>query len=86
MPPDKRRPQSGGIGRGPRKNIAAVNRDGSKLRPQAPENQAFPRRRNNYARDAVYEEFGYRNARALDYGAFVDRKPGPARRRWMVAP
>ena len=39
------------------------------------------RHRARFARSAVYEEFRARDARALDYDAFVDRFPGePARR------
>ncbi len=32
--------------------------------------------RKAFARSAVFAEFGYHAARALDYGSFVDRKPG----------
>ena len=31
--------------------------------------------RANFARDAVFAEFGTRDARALDYGGFEDRPP-----------
>ncbi len=34
------------------------------------------RRRADYARQAVIAEFGWRNARTLDQGDFVDRAPG----------
>ena len=33
------------------------------------------RRRARFARSAVFEEFGGRQARALDYDKFHDRKP-----------
>ena len=32
--------------------------------------------REAFARSIVFMEFGYHAARALDYGSFVDRKPG----------
>jgi hypothetical protein len=39
------------------------------------------RRSADFARAAVFAEFGYRHAQALDYENFVDRLPGelPAR-------
>ncbi len=85
MPPDRRKPRPAGDGRGSLKIIGVDNNDGSELSPQTPKNQAFLRRRSSFARNAVYAEFGYRNARAIEYGAFVDRKPGPASRRWRSA-
>jgi hypothetical protein len=33
------------------------------------------RRVDSFAREAVFEEFHSRDARALDYGDFVDRAP-----------
>ena len=33
------------------------------------------RRRARFGRSAVFEEFPYRHARALDYDKFQDRKP-----------
>ena len=85
MPPNGRKPRPGGIGRGSLKIIALDNCDGSELSPQKPKDQAFLRCRSDYARDAVFEEFRYKHARAIDYGAFVDRKPGPALRRWRAS-
>ena len=38
--------------------------------------RARPDRRTRFARRMVFEEFGYRYARALDYNEFVDRRPG----------
>jgi hypothetical protein len=32
--------------------------------------------RAKFARRMVFEQFGYRHARAIDYDKFVDRKPG----------
>lgn len=39
------------------------------------------RHRADFARTAVFSEFGYRSGRALDHADFVDRQPGemPAR-------
>ena len=34
--------------------------------------------RANFARAAVFAEFGYRHGRALDYADFVDRSPDQA--------
>ncbi len=52
-----------------------VNNEGSKFTAQTPKKQASLRRRSDFARDAVYAAFGYRDARAIDYGHFIDRKP-----------
>ncbi len=43
--------------------------------------QARPRRAR-FARSMVFQEFRYRDARALDYDHFVDRKPGQTPRTW----
>lgn len=73
-PPGKRKPRPGANGRGSLK-INLVNSSNSEHKPQAPEYQARVRRRANFARSAVLEEFGYRAGRALDYDGFVDRRP-----------
>ncbi len=39
------------------------------------------RRRANFARAAVFAEFGYRHGRALDYDGFADRLPAGDRPR-----
>ena len=83
--PKKREPRPAGDGRGSQKIIADGNSDGSKFSPQAPKKQAFLRRRCDYARDAVFEEFQYRNARAIDYGDFIDRKPDQRLRLWRAS-
>ena len=36
--------------------------------------------REQFARSAVFSEFGYHGARALDYDGFVDRRPDQAAR------
>ena len=36
------------------------------------------RHRADFARAAVYAEFGYRHGRALDYADFIDRSPDQA--------
>ena len=45
------------------------------------------RRRARYARDAVFLEFRYRDARAIDYDGFKDRRPDepplPPPERWF---
>ena len=84
-PPDEKGAPPAGNGRAPLDFIAVDNSNESELSPQTPKNQAFLRRRSDFARDAVYAAFGYRDARAIDYGAFVDRKPGPAPRCWRSA-
>ena len=76
MTVEKRRPRLGGNERGPRKIIAVDNSDGSELSPQAPKKQASLQRRSDFARAMVFEEFKHKDARAIDYGAFADRKPG----------
>ena len=70
-PPDGRRAPPGGNGAPPK--IIAVNSNNLKHSPQALEKQAALRRRCNYARDAVFAEFPYRHARAIDYDGFIDR-------------
>jgi hypothetical protein len=40
------------------------------------------RQRARFARSMVFEEFRYRDARAIDYGDFIDRKPGQTPRTW----
>ena len=82
---DRRKPRPGGDGRGSLKIIAVDNSDGSELSPQAPKKQTFLRRRRDFARDAVFEESPYRNARAIDYGDFIDRKPDQRLRLWRVS-
>ena len=48
----------------------------SKRRATAPNLPNSTKTREAFARFAVFAEFGYHAARALDYGSFVDRKPG----------
>ena len=84
MPPDKRKPRPGGNGRGFLK-INSVNSNNPKHSPQALEKQAALRRRCNYARDAVFAEFPYRYARAIDYDGFIDRKPDQRLRLWRAS-
>ena len=36
------------------------------------------RHRANFARGAVFAEFGYRHGRAIDFADFVDRRPDQA--------
>ena len=86
MTPDKREPRPAGDGRGSLKIIAVDNSDGSELSPQAPKKQAVLRCRCDFARDAVFEEFQYRDARAIDYGGFIDPKPDQRLRLWRAAP
>ena len=73
MPPDKRRAPPAGNRGAPLKNIALGSGDNSEGSPSTPRDQA--RHRASFARDAVFAEFGYCHARALDYDAFVDRTP-----------
>ena len=77
MTPEKRKPRAGGNGRGFLK-INSVNSNNPKHSPQAPKDQALLRRRGNFARAMTFSEFRYRDARALDYDGFVDRRPNQA--------
>ncbi len=43
------------------------------------------RHRARFARRMVFEEFRYRDARAIDYGDFIDRAPDQAPRVWRAA-
>ena len=82
MTSDKREPRPGGNGCGSLKIIAADSYDGPELSPQALEKQALLRPRSDFARDAVFAEFRYRDARAIDYHGFADRKPAQRLRVW----
>ena len=85
MIPDKRRAPPGGSGT-LQKVIALCSCDRPEDSPLAPRDQA--RRRASFARATVFEMFGYRSARALDYGTFADRMPGRATSRtwWRAGP
>ncbi len=85
MPPEKRRPRPGGIGRGPLKIIAVDNSDGSELSLLTPKKQTVLRRRSDFARSMVFEEFRYKHARAIDYDGFIDRKPNQRPRLWRAS-
>ena len=53
----------------------------SKRRATAPKlPTSATKTREVFARSAVFTEFGYHAARALDYEGFVDRAPRPAPR------
>ncbi len=82
MPPDRRKPPGGGSGR-LSENVEFGGYDIPKVPHQAPTKQAA--RRNSFAREMTFSEFGYRAGRALDYDGFVDRKPTPAGW-WRAAP
>ncbi len=73
MKPDKRKPPARDR-RLSGDNVEVAGVDIPRIPPQHPTKQAS-RRRGNFARAAVFEEFGYRSGRALDYDGFVDRKP-----------
>ncbi len=49
--------------------------------------RARPDHRTNFARQATIDTFGWRFAKALDQGDFVDRRPGdlprPSPGRWF---
>ncbi len=75
MTPKKRGPQLGG-NCGTSEVVLAGRFDFLRNTSQAHKRQA--RRRAGFARDMVFESFGYRHARALDYDTFADRAPGPA--------
>ncbi len=64
---------------------ASLGSDASESIPATPKLQGRPigdRHRADFARDIVFAEFGYRQARAIDYDGFVDRKPTAARAWW----
>jgi hypothetical protein len=86
MIPDKRKPRPGGDGRGFQKIIALDSGDRSELRPSAHRDQAVSRRRDDFARAAVFHEFGYRAGRALDYDGFVNRQPNRLSSAWRAGP
>ena len=53
----------------------------SKRRATAPKSRnSATKTRETFARSAVFTEFGYHGARALDYAGFVDRLPDQAPR------
>ncbi len=85
-PPDEKGAPPAGNGRAPLDFIALGNSNESELSPQTPKNQAFLRRRAGFARAMVFEAFGYRHARAIDYDGFVDRKPNLAPVWWRAEP
>ena len=80
MAPDRRKPP-GGFGR-LSKSVSADGFDALRVKPKAPKKQASHPHRAVFARAAVFEEFGYRHARALEYGGFVDHRPNQAPRSW----
>ena len=80
MTPDKRRAPPGGSGATSEEIVCIANADTLKIQRRTLKNQAS-RRRARFARSAVFEEFRYKHARALDYDTFTDRLPSkPARR------
>jgi len=83
VPPDKRGAPPGGSGT-PSKNVEFAGFDFPTDTAQAHKKQEH-RRRADFARDAVFEAFGYQYARALDYPDFVDRTPTAAPVWWRAA-
>ena len=73
MPPDKRKPPGCGLQRFSGQAVS-ISIQSHRDTPQNHKKQARPRR-VGFARDMVFQEFGYRAARALDYGDFTDRLP-----------
>ena len=80
MPPDKRRGPPGGSG--PSSGNIADQNDRTVDNPQPRKKQALLRRRSDFARAMVFEVFKYKDARALDFDGFTDRKPRQAFRQW----
>lgn len=75
----------------PRPKPGARGRLGTSLGSDAPESTPAPRKfqallvgdvdqHARFARAAVFEVFPYRDARAIDYDKFLDRKPSQAPR------
>ena len=85
-PRDEKRAQPAGNGCAPLDFIALGSNDRTVDSLQAPKKQASHPHRAVFARAAVFEEFQYRHARAIDYGGFVDRRPNQAPRRWTARP
>ncbi len=83
MASKRRRPQPGGDC-GTSEIVLADGFDTLRFNPESHKKQAH-RRRAGFARGIVFEVFGYRNARAIDYDGFVDRKPNPAPLWWRAA-
>ena len=79
MPPDRKRPPA--WDRRLSESVLADGFDCLRDNSQIRKNQEH-RHRADFARDIVFQEFGYRHARAIDYDGFKDRKPAPARVRW----
>ena len=72
MAPDRRRPPTRD-----RRTFGIVSAGGfdiPRITPKTARKQAALRR-SDFARDIVFAEFGYHNARAIDYGHLTDRKP-----------
>ena len=84
MASQKRRPQPGGDC-GASEKVLADGFDCLRDNPRNSKKQEH-RHRADFARDAVFEAFGYQHARALDYPDFVDRKPTAAGVWWRAAP
>ena len=77
----KRKPP-GGNGRLSGDDVDLAGFDAPRDKPDSPKLQA---RRRDFARAAVFAEFGYRSGRALDYDGFVDRRPDRLPKRWWAA-
>ena len=85
MATEKRRAPPGWSGAPSGDDVEFAGFDISRVTHPAFQSQASLRRRD-FARAAVFEEFRHKNAVALDYGDFVDRKPNQALKSWRVAP
>jgi hypothetical protein len=79
MATEKRRAPPGWSGAPSGDDVEFAGFDISRVTHPAFQSQASLRRRD-FARAVVFEEFGYRHARAIDYDGFVDRKPNQAPR------
>ncbi len=90
MASQKRRPQPCGDC-GASESVKAGRFDTLRFNPPNLKKQVAHRGRAKFARATVFEVFGYRAARAIDYDRFRDRKPSqsprpsPALVRWRAA-
>ncbi len=75
MAAQNRRGPPGGRGRPSEVSALAAGIGTFRNRPLTIVKQVSRLRRADFARDIVFAEFGYHNARAIDYGHFTDRKP-----------
>ncbi len=83
MAPSKRKPPA--RDRRLSESVLASGFDFLRFNPRNHKKQEHSQR-DGFARGIVFAEFGYRHARAIDYGGFTDRKPARAGVWWRSGP